>query len=491
MTVRRIPTGVTGLDKILHGGFIPASSYLLVGGPGAGKTILSLQFLRQCQQGKNRCLFLSLTESVATIRRDAASFGWQLRGINLVDMTLSDGEPKTNGEYSVFSPGEVEEESIWKKIHAAIEEYEPDRLVIDSVTNLRYLSTDEYQYRKHIQQLINHLSRRQCLSLLLFEPGELEREQSIAMAVDGIMWLHSDISKEKVVEIRTLEVSKFRGSSYLSGRHPMRITDHGIVIFPHCVEILHRPACPREYLSTGIQTLDELLSGGFHMGTCTLLTGPSGTGKSSLATHFLVQAALNGIKGSMYCFEEGRESILDRCQGIGIDLGSCLKAGKVSLVEVNPLELYPDEFLEIIRGDVEEKGCQIIVIDSLRGYQLAMDEYGNVAANIQNILNYLRRQQASLFLLNEMQYIMGDLRVSEDGVSYLADNVLMLRYAEYSGEIIKVIACLKKRHGNFQSDLREFKITERGILVGEKLTRLRGLLTGVPQVEDLGAKPEL
>ncbi len=491
MTARRIPTGVTGLDKILHGGFIPASSYLLVGGPGAGKTILSLQFLRQCEQSKSRCLFLSLTEPVSTIRRDAASFGWQLKGIKLVDMTLSDGETKTNGEYSIFSPGEVEEESIWKKIHAAIEEYEPDRLVIDSVTNLRYLSTDEYQYRKHIQQLINHLSRRQCLSLLLFEPGELEREQSIAMAVDGILWLHSEISKERVVEIRTLEISKFRGSGYLSGRHPMRITDEGIVVYPHCVEILKRPGGDSALLSTGIESLDELLMGGFHMGTCTLLTGPSGTGKSSLATHFLVQAARRGTQGIMYCFEESTESILDRCQGIGVPLNGCLEDGTVALCEVNPLELYPDEFLEIIRRDVEEQGRRIIIIDSLRGYQLAMDEFGNMAANVQNILNYLRRKRASLFLLNEMQYIMGDLRISEDGVSYLTDNVLMLRYAEYSGEIIKVVACLKKRHGNFQSDLREFKITEEGIRVGEKLTRLRGLLTGVPQAEDLGTKPEL
>ncbi len=491
MTTNRIATGIAGLDEILRGGFIPASSYLLLGGPGAGKTILSLQFLRQCRNIENHCLFLSLTESATTIRRDAASFGWNLEKINLVDLTLSSGEPKTNGEYTVFSPGEVEEETIWKKIYAAIAEYRPERLVIDSVTNLRYLSTDEYQYRKHIQQLIHHLSKRQCLSLLLFEPGELEREQSIAMAVDGILWLHSDISKERVTEIRTLEITKFRGSGYLSGRHFMRITPDGLVIYPHRIEVLERPGRDSEKLPTGVSTLDRLLMGGFYLGTCTLLTGPSGTGKSTLAAHFLVQAALQNIGGTMYCFEEGAESILDRCGDINIPLQACLQQGTVSLHEVNPLEMYPDEFLEIIRRDVKENNRQIIIIDSLRGYNLAMDEFGNLAANIQNILNYTRRKRVTLFLLNEMQDIIGDLRVSEDGVSYLADNVLMIRYAEYSGEIIKVIACLKKRHGNFQADLREFKITEQGILVGDKLSRLRGLLTGVPQVEDLGEKPVL
>lgn len=491
MTADRISTGVVGLDEILKGGFIPASSYLLLGGPGAGKTILSLQFLRQCRNVESHCLFLSLTESVTTIRRDAASFGWNLEKINLVDLTMAGEEPETNGEYSVFSPGEVEEETIWAKIYAAINEYRPKRLVIDAVTNLRYLATDEYQYRKHIQQLIHHLSKRQCHSLLLFEPGELEREQSIAMAVDGILWLHSDSSKERVTEIRTLEITKFRGSDYLSGRHPMRITADGIVVYPHCIEVLKRQSRDSKKLSTGVPSLDRLLMGGFYLGTCTLLTGPSGAGKSTLAAHFLVQAAQQNISSTMYCFEEGAESILDRCRDINIPLQSCLEQGTVSLCEINPLEMYPDEFLEIIRRDVEEKGRQVIVIDSLRGYNLAMNEFGNLAANIQNILNYIRRKRATLFLLNEMQDIVGNLRISEDGVSYLADNVLMIRYAEYSGEIIKVIACLKKRHGNFQADLREFKITEQGILVGAKLSRLRGLLTGVPQVEDLGDKPVL
>ncbi len=491
MTANRISTGITGLDEILNGGFMPASSYLLLGGPGAGKTVFSLQFLRQCRTIEGRCLFLSLTESVATIRRDAMSFGWNLEKITLVDLTLPDGKPKTNGEYTVFSPGDVEEESIWKKIYAAIDEHHPDRLVIDSVTNLRYLSTDEYQYRKHIHQLINYLSKRQCLSLLLFEPGELEREQSIAMAVDGVLWLHRDISRELVTEIRSLEVSKFRGSGYLPGCHPLRITSDGIIIHPHRIEILKRPGCESMLLPTGIETLDTLLMGGFHIGTCTLLSGPSGTGKSSLATHFLVQAAALNIRGIMYCFEEGVESILDRCRGINIPLEECLEQGVISLREVNPLELYPDEFLEIIRRDMQDDDRQIIVMDSLRGYNLAMGEFGNLVANLQNILNYIRRKRGTFFLINEMQRIMGDLRISEDGVSYLSDNVLMVRYAEYSGEIIKVIACLKKRHGNFQPDLREFKITAKGILVGEKLSRLRGLLTGVPHVEDLGERPAL
>ncbi|HEB70194.1 MAG TPA: hypothetical protein ENI88_11335 [Desulfobulbus sp.] len=491
MTANRIATGVPGLDEVLTGGFVPASSYLLLGGPGAGKTVLSLQFLRQCRSIEGCCLFLSLTESVDTICRDAHSFGWNLEKINLVDLTLTDDQPKTNGEYTVFSPGDVEEESIWKKIYAAIDEYRPDRLVIDSVTNLRYLSTDEYQYRKHIHQLINYLSKRRCLSLLLFEPGELEREQSIAMAVDGVLWLHRDISRELVTEIRSLEVSKFRGSGYLPGCHPLRITADGIVIHPHRVEILKRPGCESMLMPTGIASLDNLLKGGFHVGTCTLLSGPSGTGKSSLGTHFLVQAAEMNIRGIMYCFEEGKESILERCRGINIPLEEWLENGIVSLREINPLELYPDEFLEIIRRDMEDDDRQVIVIDSLRGYNLAMGEFGNLVANLQNILNYIRRKRGTFFLVNEMQKIMGDLRISEDGVSYLADNVLMIRYAEYSGEIIKVIACLKKRHGDFQPDLREFKITGKGILVGEKLSRLRGLLTGVPHVEDLGKKPML
>ncbi len=490
MSSLRILTGVTGVDEILNGGLIPASSYLIIGSPGSGKTIFSLHFLRKCRDNGGRCLYLSLAESVDSVRKNAKGFGWKLNDINLVDLTLS-GKPNTNGEYSIFSPGEVEAEDIWKNLYESIEKHKPNGIVIDSMTTLKYLSTSEYLYRKNIQNLIINLSKSDCLSYLIFESSELEKDKSIATIVDGILRFRRQISKEKLIEIRSIEIEKFRGSGYLSGRHSLSICSSGIKVFPRKIEKIKQPAHEDKKVNSGIPLLDQITKGGFQAGTCTMLTGSSGVGKSTLVTQFLCHNASLGERVVMYCFEEGKQSVLDRCSGVNIPLKRQVEDGRVILREINPLSMSPDEFLKIIRNDVEKARCKILALDSLRSYELAMAEYGNVVANVQNILNYTRGKGVSLFLVNEMQGLLGQISLSEEGVSYLTDNVLLLRYAEYNGEIIKVIACLKKRHGDFESDLREIKISEQGILIGEKLTRMRGVLSGIPKTEDLGRKPEL
>lgn len=476
----RISSSVKGLDEILDGGLIPSSSYLIVGSPGTGKTILSIQFLFESSKRKSNCLFISLAEPVETIRRNIAAFGWDLSNINFYDLTklLSDG--LEGGEYKVFPASEVEQQPIWSHIYKAIDDYKPDSLVIDSVTVLRYLSVDEYQFRKQVQKLVNILSERKCTSLLLYDPVELEKETSLALAVDGVIYLRNTISTSRLIEHRTVEVLKQRGSNFLSGQHPMRITSEGIVVWPHWVEKLKKQPYERKILSSGISQLDELLGGGIFSGGCTLIVGPSGVGKTTLALQFLTVAAKDGIKGTFYSFEEDPASIQQRCNSVSIPLEKQIENNLISIKEINPLLQYPDEFLAQIRNDIEHNNVQFIVLDSMRGYELAMAEFGNVASHIQNIVNYSRRNKASIFIIAEQEKLTGDLQITDIGISYIADNVLMIRYAEFNGEIIKVINCLKKRIGDFQSELRELKITNNGIMVGNKLSSLQGILTGVP-----------
>lgn len=491
MKNNRIATGISGLDEIMEGGFAPASSYLIVGGAGSGKTILSLQFFQESITRKAACLYFTFAEPEETIRKNGAAFGWNLDNVVFVDFTRPSEDDDINGEYSVFPPSEVEKTPVWTKIYQAIEAHKPDRVVIDSATFLHYLSTNAYQYRKQTQKLINYLSAGECVSLLLFEPTELEKDTSLALAVDGVISLGNEITRSKITENRTLEINKMRGSSFMAGRHPMRISSKGITIWPHRVEKLKSIAFERKTLSSGIEGLDELLDGGFSSGTCTLITGPSGVGKSSLGTNFLVTAAKNGIKGAFYTFEEGFASILKRSASICIALEDHLENGTILAREINPLQCYPDEFLDMIRTDIEENGVEMIVLDSLRGYNLAMDEFGNLVAHMQNIINYLRGKRVTTFLINELEKLTGEVQITDIGVSYMSDNVLMLRYAEYEGKIIKVISCLKKRLGNFEPELRKFRITADGILVGEQLKYLRGLLTGVPESSGERNKPQL
>ncbi|RMF95002.1 MAG: hypothetical protein D6734_06555 [Candidatus Schekmanbacteria bacterium] len=488
----RIPSGIQGVDEILNGGFIQSSCYLLVGATGTGKTIFSLQWLKEMKGKKGSSLFISIAEPVESIRRNAEDFRWDLDSIAFEDLTFRPAVEGTEfDEYGIFTPSEVEEEPLWKKIYDAIDKNNPKYLVIDSLTYLRYLSTDEYQFRKHIQRLVNWLNSKNCTTLLLLELSDLEKDVSVSLAVDGVVILRREVSEGRLIDIRSLEVAKLRGSSYISGRHPLKITENGIKVFPHIIEKIKHIAYARKQISSGIKELDEILYGGIQTGISTLISGPSGTGKTTLALQYLVSAADQGLKSVLYSFEEGKSSILERCNAIGIPVEEKIENNMVEIVEVNTLELYPDEFLMAMKNEVKENKRSLIVIDSLRGYNLAMEQFGYIVPHIQNIINYCRMNKLNLFLINELEKLTGELQITETGVSYIADLVLMLRYAEYNGEVIKIISCLKNRIGNHEPELREYKITEKGILIGEKLDHLRGLLTGVPTAETPEKKPEI
>lgn len=479
---RRISTGIEGLDEILGGGFFSSGSYLVAGPPGSGKTIWGLQFLRAGAGRGEKCVYVTCAETSASLKRCASSLGWDFGDIAVVDLASEIYAGLPRGEYAVFSPAEVESESIWGLLYHILDEHRPQRLVVDSLTVFRFLATDAYQYRRQLQMLVNRIDAFQCTALLLYDPHELEQDNAPALAADGVIRLHNEVSSSKLVEIRTLEVIKMRNSSYLSGRHAMRITGRGIVVWPHRVEKLKKYNYERMQLCSGIAELDAMLDGGFSSGTCTLISGPAGVGKSTLALQYLVAMAQKGLRGVIYTLEEGTASILERCKGVGIPLERHLEDGSIVIREVNPLEHYPDEFLEELRRDLETGGARIFVLDSLRGFALAMEEFGSLLGILQNLINYVRRQRASLFLVNEQEKVTGDLQVTELGVSYAADNVLLLRYAEAYGRIIRVISCMKKRMGNFEPELREFEITPQGIKVGGKLNRFQGVLTGMPSL---------
>ncbi|OQX84885.1 MAG: hypothetical protein B6D63_03580 [Candidatus Latescibacteria bacterium 4484_7] len=479
---KRVSTGIRGLDDILKGGLFAGRSYLLVGSSGTGKTIFSIQFLLEGARKGEKSVFISLAESLNNIRKDIEAFDWDTGGIVMREVLFAEGDRDDEvGEYSIFYPNEVENLSVWKEIYEIVREEKPDRLVIDSATQLRYISQDEFQFRKQILNFIRLLDKLHSTAILTFEPIELEQDISLSLEVDGIIRLRREISSGRIVELRSVEIEKLRGSGYMDALHPFRITDEGIVIFPHYIEKAEGNVPGAETLNSGIDGLDELLASGIESGTTTIISGPTGIGKTTLGMQFLVSAARSGKKGIFYTFEESVESIVKRCSSIGIDVERMIEKGTLIGVRVNPMELYPDEFSAMIKGDIEKKGCRVVMIDSLRGYQLAMEQFGSLAANIQNIVTYLNGKNVTTFVINEVESITGDLKLTELGVSYVMDNAILLRFAEVDGRIVRVIGSLKKRLSGFKPELREFEVTGKGLEVGKKIEGLEGVLRGVPE----------
>ena len=485
MASQRMQTGIPGLDEIFGGGLLPNQSYLLTGSAGTGKTILALQWLHNGILQGEKCLYITLIERVDAVRRNVADFKWVLDQLDMVDLSpqgtfSKQPEASPIEEYLIFSPNEVEHLGTWESIYQAIAEKKPSRLVIDSATQLSYLSTDEYQFRKQILNLIAYLSRLNITTFLLFEPSELEHEISIGLAADSIIQLRMDISKNRAIGLRNLQVNKLRGSDFLSGFHSFQITEKGIHIYPHRVEAPGNARHSPHVLASSITALDALLHGGLALGSTTMISGPTGVGKSTLGMQFLSNRGTQKSRSILYTFEESIASVVSRCEHVGMRITEQMDQDVLRIVRVNPIDIYPDQFLEMVRHAVEREHFNRVMIDSLQDYKLAMDEYGTLLFHVQNLVTYLSRKAVTTLLINEVDMITGGLKVTALGVSHLADNVLLLRYAEDKGQIIKVIACLKKRLSDFESEFRLFSMDSNGIAVGHKLGTLRGMLTGHP-----------
>jgi len=479
--LERMPTGIPGLDEVLMGGLIPRRTYLIVGRTGTGKTVLSLQWLLAGQRLGEQGLYISLAEPVDEIAKNVAGFGWSVEGLAVRELVPTQGSSPVREEYTLFPPQEVETVPIWNAIYQAVEDVRPSRLVIDSTAQLRALSVDEYQYRKQVLTLVKWLNQQGCTTLMIFEPTMAEQETSLTLAVDGVIRLWHEVGPAKLVTLRGLQVDKMRGSDFLSGIHAMRITNQGIVVFPHRIELPAASAPASGQIPSGVPELDEMLHGGIEIGTSTIISGPAGVGKTTLAIQFMCQAAQAGLPGIIYSFEESTRFMRERAARIGLPVEALIESGQLRFQGLNPMTLYPDEFLKILREAVEQDGRRAVMLDSTRGYHIAMEQFGALNVHLYNMLSYLNHHGITTFLVNEVERLTGELVITEIGVSYIVDNVLLLRYAEVDGRLIHVVSCLKKRLGDFEPDIREFRITPAGLQVGHRLEGLRGILTGVPE----------
>lgn len=474
----RLSTGVSGFDEILHGGLIPGRAYLVRGQPGTGKTILGLHFLSSGAEAGEKSLYITLGEPAEQIRTNAEALGFDLKGLAFLDLSPSSQFFTEIQTYDIFSPAEVEREPTTQQIINQVETLKPQRIFLDAMTQFRYLSPDAFQFRKQVLSFLRFLREQGATVLFTSEGSEEAPDNDLQFMSDGV--IHLTFSSEE----RSVSVSKFRGSDFRSGNHSMRLTKTGMEVFPHLMPEVYSQEFALEVLSSGVPELDELLHGGFERSTITIISGPSGVGKSTLGLQFMKEAAGRGERSAIYAFEERKETLLHRCEGINIPVHAMIERGTLSVVQIEPLHYTPDEFANLVRYEVEQQKARIVMIDSVSGYRLSVR--GNeLVIHIHALCKYLQNMGVAVLLINEVETITGDFRPTEIGISYIADNLVFLRYLEMEGELRKAIGVLKKRMTDFEKTLREFEITRYGIKVGKPLTNLRGILKGSPEWVDL------
>ena len=473
----RLSTGLQGLDRILNGGVVEGYSTLLRGPPGAGKTIAGLHFLTAGDDDETTPLFINLGEPNHYVKETAREFDLGPENVTFLNLSPTKERFVEAESYSLFESAEVEQPSYVQRLRDTVEELEPDRVLLDPITEFRYLTTDEHQFRKQILSLLDFLKSHDATVMLTSQASESISDSDLQFLTDAVISLDSTPSG------RTVRVSKFRGSSFQRGYHTYTIAEDGVSVWPRLTP--DKEIDPSEYqldtLSSGVPELDELLNGGVETGTVTFLSGPTGVGKTTTGLQFLKEAAAREKRSVLFSFEESKHTLLHRAESVNIPIRKAVENGNLSIVEVLPEELTVDEFGDIVRSAVEDD-VELVMIDGIRGFiQNVRGTRGSPYDDILRIGRYLRSQDVTTIMVSEVNNITGDFRATEEGTSNLADNIVFLRHVEVNGELRKVIGALKMRTSDFERSLRELEITEYGLRVGEPLPKLRGILTGTPE----------
>ena len=471
-------TGVPGLDDILSGGLPRGALYLCEGNPGVGKTTLAVQFLLEGRRQGEKCLYVTLSETRHELEVVARSHGWDLSGIEIIELSAVESALGARGAATLFQSAEVELTQLTKLITERIERDPPQRLVLDSLSEMRLLAQNPLRYRREILRLKQRLGELGATVLLLDDRTSQGTDVQVHSLVHGALSLSAAPLKYGIFR-RSMAVTKLRGVSFREGNHDYVIETGGLRIFPRLVASEHHTPYRKTLALSGNRELDTLLGEGLHYGTSNLIIGPAGSGKSTIATMFAAAGAQRNQPVRYYIFDETKTTLVERAQDMKIDLAPHLQSGKLMIDQVDPAVISPGELSYRIRHAVEEEGVRLVVLDSLNGYITAMPHEEFLHLHLHELLTYLNQQGVMTIMILAQHGLIGPMGTPID-VSYLADSVVITRFFEAIGTIRKAISIIKKRSGAHEGTVRELSMTAGGVRIGPPLTEFQGVLTGVP-----------
>jgi len=479
VTIRKLPTGVPGLDEILGGGLPEYSFNIIAGAPGNGKTTLTHQVMFANATPERPALYFTvLGEPAIKMLRyqqqfrffDPAKLNTAVRFINLSEVVLG----KDLG-------------AVLAEIVKEVEATNPGIVIVDSfrtVVRKAAGGTGEVELQAFVQRLALHLTSWQATTFLIGEytDGDV-RDDPVFTVADGLLWLYQQVERNSIV--RKLQVMKLRGQASVPGLHTFRITEDGVQAFPRTFGLTGRVDKPRDRrrLSCGVVALDAMMGGGIPEGDSLLIAGPSGSGKSAIGTQFIAEGLRRGEPGIAAIFEERPEEYAGRAASLGMDFDTPQHDGKLEILYLRPLDLSVDETMREIIDAVERMGAKRLVIDSLAGFELALAPgfRTDFRESLYRMIGALTRTGVTIVSTVELVDSFTELALSSYAISFLSDDIVRLRYVEIDGQLRKVLMVVKMRGGDHSKDIVEYDVTPEGLRLGERLTGYHGLITGVPQ----------
>jgi circadian clock protein KaiC len=437
-----------------------------------------MQFLLEGVKRQETGLYVTLSETKEEIVSVARSHGWDLGNVHLYELSKIEESIRGDSESTFFHPSEVELNRTTEALIEEVKRVKPARVVFDSLSEMRMLADTALRYRRQILQLKQFFAGLHCTVILLDDRSSGTQDLQVESIAHGVLVLTSE-SPEYGVARRQLCVMKVRGSEFREGSHDMILRRGGLIVFPRLVAGEHHRDFVREDFPSGIASLDALLGGGLGRGTSTMFMGPPGTGKSTLALLFVLAAAERGEKVLSFVFDETVGTLINRATQLGMKLGKHVESGMIKLEQVDPAEISPGELVDRIRQGVDEDDVRMVVIDSINGYLNAMPAERYLTLQLHELLSYLNQQGVITIMVLAQQGLVGTMQSTVD-LTYLSDTVVLTRFYEARGELKQALSVIKKRSGNHERSIREMWVNKSGVCVGEPLTEMQGVLTGVP-----------
>lgn len=478
---KRCETGIEGLNEILGEGLPANCLYLVQGDPGSGKTTLALQFLLEGVRLGEKTLYITLSETKDELVKVARSHEWSLDSIALFELSSIDPLIRPEARTTVFHPSEIELTKVSELLLEEIRRIQPVRVVFDSLSEFRLMAETALRYRRELINLKQELAKYNTTALLLDDRMDNSRiggDPHVLSLTHGVIEMEQ-LSPDYGRSRRRLRVLKMRGMRFREGYHDYSIEKGGLRVFPRIIASDHRIDFTPQAVSSGNQEFDDLLGGGLDRGTTTLIMGPAGTGKSTLAMQYAAQMAQRDESSVLFAFDEIRGLVLARATAVGLDVARHIKTGLIDVQQVDPAELSPGEFGMRIREAVEG-GCTLVIIDSLNGYLNAMPGEQYLVNQLHEMSAYLN-QKGVLTILILAQYGLIGQAEAPLNLSYLADTVVSVRFFEAAGAVRQALSVIKKRSGRHEKTIREYQlVSDGGVRIGQPLTQFQGVLTGTP-----------
>ncbi len=479
VTIDRLTTGVPGLDAVLGGGLPEFSFNIIAGAPGTGKTTLAHQIMFANATPERPALYFTvLGEPALKMLRyqqqfqffDPAKINGAIRFVNLSEVLLSS-----------------DLKAVLDVIIAEVEASSPGIVLVDSfrsvIRKAQAGPSTEIELQAFVQRLALMLTSWQATTFLIGEytDGEI-RDNPVFTVSDGLLWLSQVADRNSIV--RKMQIMKLRGQESVPGLHTFRITQAGLQVFPRTFGLDGKQdkSPTRRRLSTGIAALDAIMDGGIPEGASILIAGPSGTGKSVLATQFIAEGVRQGEPGIVAMFEERPQEYAVRAKNFGLDLETPQNTGLLEILYLRPLDLSVDETLFEVLAAVERTGAKRVVIDSLAGFEMALAPAfrQDFRESLYRMIGALTRVGVTILSTVEIQESFTDLVFSPHAISFLTDAIIRMRYVEIDGQLRRILVVVKMRAGNHSKDIREYEITSEGVVIGGRIEGYEGLVTGVP-----------